>query len=891
MIPESFPDRKVRVLFLEDVPEDVEIEVRELSRAGLSVETLAVADESGFIQALQSFLPDVILSDYTLPTNFNGLKALAITRRELPDTPFIFVSGTIGEERAIEAMRDGATDYILKEHQDRLGLAVVQAIANSRKKMLLKKAEEALRESESRFSAFMQNFPGAAYIREPDERYHYVNDFWFRTFSKRPEEVLGKHISEIWEPDIVEGLWGNDKRVLSTGNAIQTVEVTRMNGVTRYWLANKFTIPGSDGVSPRIAGVSIDITSHHEQELRIIRINRSLRLLSGINAVIVRMREREDLFRKFCRLSIEDGNFPAVWIAGFHPSTGERRALVWQAKNDETPKGGRWTERFLEDDAGVGKTLREKEDVLFSVPLVSGDPIIPEEASVHLVAAFSIRLGEEENGALVFHADDRQTFDEAERVLLRELADNLSFALEAIEKREQLDYLAYHDNATGLANRALFLDRLRQSLDFPESLSPLTAVVVLSIERMQFIYDTLGRIAGEELIAHYSSRLSALVLNSNRIGRIGDNLFAISVNIFPSVEDIVHFVQDRLIPQLSDPFTIAGQEVRVLTRMGISLGPEDGRDAETLLSAATTALSNSQRDGETFRFYTRGMNDLVRERLSLESDLLRALRNNEFVLYYQPKVRLSNGEIEGVEALIRWKDPERGIVFPSRFISTLEETGLILPVGEWVVRQALSDLSGWISRGLFVPRVSVNVSSIQLRHRDFLDMLVSLWGPEDRAGLLEIEITESLILDDVPGTIATLEEIRSRGITVSIDDFGTGYSSLSYLASLPVNALKIDQSFVSQLGNRPESLSIVSAIVSLAHSLCLSVVAEGVETESQLAILNNLGCDAVQGFLVSEGLPAESLETFLRSEKGFLPGGFTGTGKTAPERQEDQERR
>ena len=870
MIPENFPDRKVRVLFLEDVPEDVEMEVRELSRAGLSVETRVAADEPGFVQALRAFLPDVILSDYTLPTNFNGLRALAIARKEFPDIPFIFVSGTIGEERAIGAMRDGATDYILKDHQDRLGLAVVQAIANSRKKILLKKAEEALRDSESRFSAFMQNFPGVAYIREPEGRYQFVNDYWLRRFSKAPKDVLNQYMSDVWDADIAEGLLKNDRLLLSTGKPIQTVEVTRMNGIMQYWLANKFLIPPStEGGVSRIGGVSIDITSHHEQEIRIIRINRSLRLLSGINAVIVRVREPEDLFREFCRLSIEDGNFPAVWIAGLNPVTGARRTLVSQSKSVGGVTTGNWPERFLFDDSAVGKTLREKADVVFSV---SGESLPPADSRNHVVAAFSIRLGEEENGALVFHADDRQVFDEEEKLLLRELADNLSFALEAIEKRKQLDYLAYHDNATGLANRSLFLDRLRQSLDLPEALSPLTAVVVLTIERMQFVYDTLGRIAGEELIALYSARLSSLVLNINRLGRIGDNLFAISLNVFPSVEEIVHFFQDRLLPHLSDPFIIGGEEVRVLTRMGISLSPEDSRDAEALLSAATTALSNAQRDGETYRFYTRGMNELVRERLSLESHLLRALKNREFVLYYQPKVRLSNGALEGVEALIRWQDPERGMVFPSRFIPTLEETGLILPVGEWVVHQALSDLSGWISRGLLVPRVSVNVSSIQLRHRDFLETLVRLWGPEERAGLLEIEITESLILDDVPGTIATLEEIRSRGITVSIDDFGTGYSSLSYLASLPVNTLKIDQSFVSQLGERPESLSIVSAIISLAHSLNLSVVAEGVENESQLSLLKKLGCDAVQGFLVSESLPAERFETFLRSGNGFLPG-------------------
>lgn len=870
MIQKNFPDRRVKVLFLEDVPEDVEIELRELSRAGLAVESRVAADEKTFIEALGDFSPDIILSDYTLPTNFNGLRALAITRERMPDTPFIFVSGTIGEERAIEAMRDGATDYILKEHQDRLGLAVIQAIDGARKKVLLKKAEEALRESQARFSAFMRHFPGVAYIRDSGGRYQYVNEYWFRTFSKTPEEVLGQHLSSVWEDDIFQGLFANDTRILATGNSLQTIEVTRMNGITQYWLANRFLIPGEKGASPRVGGVSVDVTLHHAQELRIIRINRSLRLLSGINAVIVRRREREELFAEFCRLSIDDGGFPAVWIAGCNTLTGERRIVAWRAASSVSPDLRELAGQLLWDETTTGKTLLSGEVIVRSG--TTGEEDERSGTPFRGLAAFPVRLGEEEQGALVFHASDSDAFDQAELELLRELADNLSFALEAIEKRERLDYLAYHDGLTGLANRALFLDRLEQSLDLPDTATPLTAVAVLSVERMQSLFDTLGRNAGEALLGMLAARLSGIVSNPNRLGRIGENTFAMILNVLPSVEEVVHFLRDRIVSEISNPFHVTGQDVRVLTRIGISLSPEDSRNAETLLSFATTALANAQREGEAFLFYTRGMNDLVTERLSLESRLIRALQNGEFVLYYQPKVQIATGKLEGVEALIRWQDPERGMVLPSGFIPVLEETGLILAVGEWVVRQALRDLSGWLSRGFPVPRVSVNVSSIQLRHRDFLDMLVGLWGPDERAGLLEIEITESLILDDVKGTIANLEEIRSRGISVAIDDFGTGYSSLSYLASLPVTSLKIDQSFVAHLGDRPESLSIVSAIISLAHSLNLTVVAEGVEKSGQLTTLENLGCDAIQGFLVSEALPADAFERFLGSGEYFLPG-------------------
>jgi EAL domain-containing protein (putative c-di-GMP-specific phosphodiesterase class I) len=322
-------------------------------------------------------------------------------------------------------------------------------------------------------------------------------------------------------------------------------------------------------------------------------------------------------------------------------------------------------------------------------------------------------------------------------------------------------------------------------------------------------------------------------------------------------------------PALSAPIEFEGNEYRLSVKAGVALGPRDGASAEELLQNAEAALAGAKRTATRCLFYEPQMNARVGERLALESSLRAALEKNQFVLYYQPKFDVRSGTITGLEALIRWIKPSGELVPPAQFIHLLEETGLILEVGRWAMRQASTDYEKWLAEGFVAPRIAVNVSAIQLRQRNFSrtvrEVIADRTSPGDASGGgLDLEITESLVMEDIDANIANLKAIREMGVGIYVDDFGTGYSSLSYLARLPISALKIDRSFISNMTTSTHDHSIVSTIISLAHSLNLSVVAEGVETEQQFAMLKAFGCDEVQGYLFSRPVPAGELAALLQ---------------------------
>jgi EAL domain-containing protein (putative c-di-GMP-specific phosphodiesterase class I) len=331
--------------------------------------------------------------------------------------------------------------------------------------------------------------------------------------------------------------------------------------------------------------------------------------------------------------------------------------------------------------------------------------------------------------------------------------------------------------------------------------------------------------------------------------------------------DVVHFLEKQVTAALSKPFTLEGQELRISARAGIALFPDDGKDADTLFRNAEAALKKSKLSGDKYLFYTPAFNARAAEKLTLENKLRRALEQEQLVLHYQPKVDLKSNQIVGLEALMRWDDPETGLVPPWKFIPLLEETGMIIEAGAWALAQAMTDYRAWQAKGLTAPRVAVNVSQIQLGRKDFVSTIERVVNSLGGGCGLEIEITESLIMQDVEANIQKLHAIREMGVEVAVDDFGTGYSSLSYIAKLPINALKIDRAFIINMTSNADDRNIVSAIISLAHSLNLRVIAEGVETNEQAKLLRLLKCDEIQGFLFSSGVPAEQIEEFLRNKK------------------------
>ena len=387
---------------------------------------------------------------------------------------------------------------------------------------------------------------------------------------------------------------------------------------------------------------------------------------------------------------------------------------------------------------------------------------------------------------------------------------------------------------------------------------------MLDIERFKTINDAFGRQAGDELLKQVAERMVQVGGDSSRFARIGADQFAIVAADLDNEKQVGRYADERLDACFGPPYRVGTHDLKISARDGIAIFPDDGNDAESLLRSAEAALKKAKATGERYLFFNQKMTERIAEKLSLESKLRQALEKEQFVLHYQPKVELETRGIVGVEALIRWQSPELGLVPPLQFIPLLEETGLILQVGSWALRRASLEHRGWVERGL-KPRVAVNVSPIQLRQRDFVAVVEQAIIDGLAPTGIDLEITESLIMEDIEANIAKLSAVGGLGIKVAIDDFGTGYSSLGYLAKLPVHSLKIDRSFISAMHKDANAMTLVSTIVSLAHALRLRVVAEGVETEEQAKMLGLLKCDEMQGYLFSKPLPRDEITALLKA--------------------------
>lgn len=440
---------------------------------------------------------------------------------------------------------------------------------------------------------------------------------------------------------------------------------------------------------------------------------------------------------------------------------------------------------------------------------------------------------------------------------------------ERVRTEEQLDYLAHHDALTELPNRLLFIDRLKQALGRAARHKLQVAVLFLDLDRFKQINDTLGHDAGDLLLQAVAKRMSTHIRAVDSVARFGGDEFAILMEDVTGAEALPAIAQE-ILDALNDPFMIIDREIYITTSIGISLYPGDGGDPQSLLKNADTAMYRAKSQGKnTYRFYTADMNAKALERLTLENSLRRALERGEFVLHYQPQVDIRSGRIIGMEALLRWKHPGLGLVQPMEFVPLLEETGLIVPVGEWVIQEALGQIRAWRGMGYGDLRMAINLSAYQVREPEMLRIVEKALrsaGSMLDAQALEFEITESLLMENVPETINKMHALRELGARLSLDDFGTGYSSLSYLKRFPFNTVKIDRSFVGDITADPDDAAIASAVIAMAHSLKLDTVAEGVETQEQLAFLRERGCDTLQGYLFSRPIVAGKMGELLASQ-------------------------
>ncbi len=429
------------------------------------------------------------------------------------------------------------------------------------------------------------------------------------------------------------------------------------------------------------------------------------------------------------------------------------------------------------------------------------------------------------------------------------------------QMEEKINFLAYYDNLTGLPNRSLFTDRLKQAIARIEHSEKCAGVLFIDIDRFHLINDTLGACLGDALLKEVAKRLLEVVREGDTVSRFGSDEYAVALNDVSKSEDIIYFLE-RLKETLSEPIKTEGEEVVLTFSIGISIYPDDTNNVTTLIQNADMAcLQARQRGGNSYRFFTSGMNTAASEFILMDKGLKNALKNDEFVLHYQPYRDCHTEKMVGMEALIRWQSKDKGLVPPGKFIPVLEETGMITEVGEWVLRRAMLQLQEWRNKGYSVVPVSVNLSLIQFRQNNLVEKIKKMLEEFGLApSLLTAEITESAFMEDVEFAIATFKDFQDIGMSISVDDFGTGYSSLSYLKRLPVDNLKIDISFIRELGKDPNAEAIVSAIITMANALDLKTIAEGVETEEQWKILRLMRCDIVQGFYFSRPVPAEAIE-------------------------------
>ncbi|MEA3182910.1 MAG: hypothetical protein QOI59_6433 [Gammaproteobacteria bacterium] len=733
---------ELRILMLEDVPEEAEVLQRELHESGLAFVARRVQTRSAFGEALEEFAPDLILADSKLPA-FDGRSALQMARQKDPLIPVIMVTGALGDEAAVELLIAGASDYVLKDRLARLAPAVRRAVRET------------------------------AMSRERQESEH-----------------------------------------------------------------------------------------------RIRRLTRVLQMLSGINTAVVRIREQRELLVEACRIAYQVGHYAYAFVALIDPGKSIARPAAWTGYGAEGHGAVSFrVAKSAETDCSVtGRVLRTGEMIAFNDAAEYAGPISANEriATVtnYCLASVPLLVDGTPVGAFTVASTKQDTIGTDELDLLQEMVANLSFALQYLRKDHALRYLSYFDPITDLANRTLFCERVARLIGQPSMSASGTAVVAFNVQCLTLVNDSFGRHMGDLLLQCVADRLRQRFDGSERVAHLGGGAFAV---VIPQ-SATTPAPQDQIRDAFAQPLIVRGREIPAPVKCGLARFPADGSAAETLIENAEAALHAARGDSSSYHYYREGMSSGTAARLALEHRLRGALDRGEFVLHYQPQIHRRDHRMVGVEALIRWRDPERGLIAPGEFLPVLESTGLILRVGEWVLRQAAEDCRRWRRLGLRAVRMAVNVSTMELSQPGLPARLLHLSGTGKGSGVdLDIEITEGELLGDSASTIDTLQQLRTAGVRVAIDDFGTGFSSLSRLADLPIDILKIDCSFVRRLTPERASHAIVSTIIALARSYGLETVAEGVETVGQLEILAALGCEQSQGYLHSPAVPAETIEALLRA--------------------------
>lgn len=741
-----------------------------------------------------------------------------------------------------------------------------------------KKVAQELHESERRFSDLLGNIELISLMLDCEGKITYCNEYLLRLTDWQLGEVIGRSWFELFIPPEINDFRSSFFAALLASQPEtrhHENEILTRSGERRLIRWNNSVLRSGAGDVIGMASIGEDITERKKAQASIIYLNRVYAMLSGINTLIVRVRELDEIFRETCRIAVEVGGFRMALIAIVDQNPLKIVPIASSGKDEALLAAitGILSSSETAPNTMLARAVREKKPVVANDS--KNDPRVLfnskyTESEVRSMAVLPLIVSDEVAGVFALYASESEFFHEEEMKLLTELTGDIVFAIDHIKKEQQLNYLAYYDIVTGLPNRTLIHDRLDQMVMVARRNKWLLAVLSVSLDNYKVVIDTLGHSIGDSLLQEVTRRLMTCFDDTGTVGYLGVDEFCIILPEIARSEDAT-MVAHKVIDNCAVPYLIDDNDLFVWASVGITLFPDDADDSASLIHSAHTAMCRAKNQGRnTYQFFTMEINQNAQDKMRLETDLRYALINGEFLLYYQPKVSCTTGKITGFEALLRWQHSVRGLVAPDEFVPLLEETGLIVPVGEWVLTTACAQLRCWHDEGLGTPSMAINVSERQIHVDDLCETVRQALAASRLAPIyLELELTESQLMKDVDGVIGVLERIKEIGVKITVDDFGTGYSSLAYLKRFSVDSLKVDKAFVQDIIAEPNDVSITRAIITLAHNLKLKVVAEGVETEGQLGLLIANHCDEIQGYYFSRPLPAEEATALLREGRSL----------------------
>ncbi|MDD2929771.1 MAG: EAL domain-containing protein [Sideroxydans sp.] len=740
-----------------------------------------------------------------------------------------------------------------------------------------------LREQEQAklLEAFYSHTHDSVALLDKDFNFIRVNDAYARSDEKEVDYFPGKNHFDLYPSDAIDIF----REVVRTK---QPYSVTSRAFVypehpergTTYWDWNLTPVMDDKDREIKLLIFTLrNVTDRHEAEAALIHANRALRTLSACNSTLVRATSEAGLLDEMCRVIVETGGYQMAWVGFAHDDADKTVLPVAQSGYEEGYlENANITWADTEQGHGpTGTAIRTGVPAVNQNVLTNPDMAPWREAAVRRGYQSSIglplKIGGRVMGALTIYAAEPSAFTTAEVTLLEELAGDLSFGISAQRLRiehevaaKEVEYLAHHDILTGLPNLLLLRDRFDLAGVSANRAQVGVALLILDLDNFKQINDSLGHGIGDQLLVCAVQRLQGIIRSTDTISRQSGDEFVVLLGDV-STPEIVETIAQHIIEAFGEPFEISGHIMSITFSIGIGMFPNDGRDFETLFKHADTALFQAKDAGKnTYRFFTEKMNIDAIEHMHLQGQLRSALKRGEFVLHYQPQLDTTSGRIIGTEALLRWQHPELGLVPPGKFIPLAERSGLIVPIGEWVIHEACRQAQQWMERDrLQAMVVAVNLSALQFKRGNIVETVASALKQSGLpARYLELELTESILLHDIDIVMTTLKLLKEIGVKLSIDDFGTGYSSLSYLKRLKVDKLKVDQSFVRDMVQDAEDAAIVKAVVQLGHNLQLTVIAEGVENNEQFALLKSYGCDEVQGYLFSRPIPAAEFAEFCK---------------------------